>query len=379
MRRARLIFLSVLAFPAALVLFAMPASAAGGGTCTTTAWTDQGCGTGGCSQYLMYQTRTATPAGCAVTARCASSAICCSCGAWSPGACGAGDCAPTQRQQTRSCTPSACSAQTTCTNDTACGYVAPVNPWVSYGFVQPGDADYGFGAVTNATGGPLYPPLNTNDLVGFAAKGNIVLGDYTSPGFQTDVLPKANGAPTSETGPYAIDASDAALGYQSYTDPVTGKPMFNGNYTVQDLETGDYSNMPWGGAAQGDPAVRPDGAGGVVSRKFYEATLSDADFQALVNGPLGMPPANAAVTQVIFDGVLFTNHALLGLVNKSIRFNGSMVGRDEVVLSNGASIEINHDQRLSSGVVPAEAVSLPFAFQRPQLTRWQACSQSGCP
>lgn len=215
----------------------------------------------------------------------------------------------------------------------------PSDDWVEYGFALPGDPDYGFG----------FPDPNTRDFLGLAAKGNVVVGDYTSQEFQDNVLPKLTPGPDSLTQPYVIDQTDADLGYHDYGFDGKGRPRFSGNYD------------------QPDGGTKLDGS----SRKFYESTLKDADFTPLIESRLLDPTKSVRI-----DAVIFTNHALAGLVkSKSLTLNGSMVSRDDGLMF-GHALYINHDLRLFSH--PAEKLALPFSIQRPRLIQWEECPPDGC-
>ncbi|MBI3010833.1 MAG: hypothetical protein HYY57_07610 [Candidatus Omnitrophica bacterium] len=176
------VMVGALGVAAGFGLYVPQAWAVGGGSCTAGSWVDQGCGTVGCNVYRMGQTRTVTPSGCTNDTQCVNHSSCCSCTGWVSQGCGVGGCSTVQRHETRTCTPAGCLSESRCVNDTACGYAQPLPPpgtWVPYGSVMPGDPDYGFPAVESSPGVPLYKDPNLQTLVGFAAKGNIVIGDYT--------------------------------------------------------------------------------------------------------------------------------------------------------------------------------------------------------
>lgn len=215
--------------------------------------------------------------------------------------------------------------------------------WVPYGFAMPEDPQYRF----------IWPDNNTRDLLGLAAKGNVVLGDYTNPDFQTLVAPKLKPGADSVTQPYAIDPSDAALGYESYL--LNGKPYFNGDYTQVD-EQGSGKKL------DGTP------------RKFYESTLPDAEFKALVD-PQMMDP-NGGSGRAWISAVLYTNHAITGLVKAyDLSIYGSLVGRDDGFVY-GKRLWLDHDIRLFQP--PSRVIDLPGAVSRPRLVGLRECPQEGC-
>ena len=235
----------------------------------------------------------------------------------------------------------------------------PASDWRIWGVAVPGDPEYGM----------VYPDPNTRDLVGLAAKGNVVIGDYTSQRFQNETVPilepNSISNPDGRTHDYSIDPTDSDLGYHSYSQG--GVMMFDGNYNAYD---GGYKLNP-----DGSPVL--DGDGNPVLRKFYESSLSDTAFQALVQ-PLY--PQYYQTDQVRhIDAVLFTNHAVAGVTDaQTLEINGAMIGRDEAVLF-GQNFIINHDTRLLNTTDQAAQITLPYGLKRPELTKWEECPAAGCP
>jgi hypothetical protein len=266
-------------------------------------------------------------------------------------------------------TPGGCSPTTTIAcNDTGpgvngCGQACIANGpsctnWEPYGYIMPSDPHYGFPAVQSG-GSNYYEDNNMKDLVGLVAKGNIIVGDYTSSGFQGQVLPMIDGSNGAKTRPYAIDATDADLGYHTGDGggvmyDSQGRPLFSGNYTLQDMDGGVL-------------ATKPDGS----PRHYYEASMDDAAFQALLSMPSG------GSQTLTIDGILFTNHTLAGFVDGRVTINGSMVSRDDGLVFTGNRLRIAHDARLS-GSQPSQSVALPFSIQRPSLCGRVTCPASGC-
>lgn len=145
----------------------------------------------------------------------------------------------------------------------------------------------------------------TRDFLGLCAKGSLVFGDYST--LDTKYLK----APYTST--HATDPSDASLGYVSFTS--NSIPYFNGNYTATD-----------GG-------LRTDGS----SRRFFEPTLEDDEFQSLLDSDwIGH-----------FDALLYANHLISGEFDVNAVLNGGFVCRDEAVKRHG-NLYINWDIRLGS-------------------------------
>jgi len=249
---------------------------------------------------------------------------------------------------------------------------------VEYGFAVPGDPVYGFG----------YPDPKNLDMVGLAARGNIIIGDYTSQDFQHDVVPSlkpaANANPKGKTQAYVVDSHDADLGYHTGKDGFMydsqNRPLFNGNYDQQDKQG---IELGWKLDANGNPLL--DGLGEKIPRKFYEATMSDSAFQKLLdtnkNGIVdtGDNPFydSTAGKSAKIDAVLFTNHALAGRVYaNTLALNGAMVSRDDA-LNFGTNLVLNHDMRLSDSRAIND-IALPFRITRPRLVTLQECPPGGC-
>ena len=217
-----------------------------------------------------------------------------------------------------------------------------------------------YGELKVSGGAKAYPNNDDKSLLGIAAKGNIVIGDYTSTYFKNNVLPNLRPksiSPSSKVQPYVVDPTDANLGYEtSAAINCSGKiPCFDGNYDQRDKD----------GLL---PGVKTDG----TARKFYESTLKDATFKSY----LSMPAAGGTLT---IDATLYTNHALAGYYPGSVVVNGAMVSRDDGLVRTGA-LTVNHDIRLSTTTTSrtAKEIGLPLSLQRPRLTSWQECPSSGC-
>jgi len=172
----------------------------------------------------------------------------------------------------------------------------------------------------------------TKDLLGLAAKGNVVIGDYTSPNwnFVRNYL-----SPPFTQG-YVTDATDESLGYDSDGDPTNGY-WFDGNYT----------NF--------DGGLKCDGAGGTEQRRFYESSLSD-DFIASVAAPSNQ------IRNI--DAVSYNNHAFAGRVG-DFTVNGSIVSRDEAIIYSG-HITMNYDPRIFETGIGAIDIFLPRDLALPE-------------
>jgi len=178
----------------------------------------------------------------------------------------------------------------------------------------------------------------TKDLLGLAAKGNIILGNYLSSDWQSKVTRYIR---PNFTQPYDVDASDADLGYDSDRNPANGY-RFNGDYTAYD-----------GGQ-------KIDQSGHVKSRRFYECSNEQAY--------ASVSPTNN-VSQV--DAVCYTNHLFGGRVS-SCKFNGVIASRDEGIIFNNY-VQMNWDIRVGSRSMDAVGVDiyLPRTLRQPRTVLWR--------
>lgn len=170
----------------------------------------------------------------------------------------------------------------------------------------------------------------SKDLLGLCAKGNVVLGDYTSSSWNY----VRNYLRPPFTGPYEVDATDASIGYVSYYQD--GKPYFDGNY----VDT--------------DGGTKTDGS----ARRYYESSLSNAQFQAL-------SPTNY-ISQI--DALIYDNHATAGRIYNA-SFNGAIIARDEAIVFSGW-IVVNYDYRFKENGPEYVDVKLPISLMVPEKKRW---------
>ena len=226
----------------------------------------------------------------------------------------------------------------------------------------------------------------TKDLVGFCAKGLITVGpinndpmtyantDEQSPwdfrsfmaasptiiqanfGGQTDTADKDSKALFG----YYVDKNDSSIGYYPKglkNDPPTY--FFNGNYyqpdgyeriekiTIETAEDGTEKQVIT-----------------TAARQFYEPTV-EAKYVKF-----------ASLDMTHIDGVLFTNHAILGgrdnfiNRNKPFTINGAYVTRNQAM--NMSPLSFNWDIRLGSESKEnlENPIYLPMTIDRPRLLSW---------
>ncbi|MFH1063281.1 MAG: pilus assembly PilX N-terminal domain-containing protein [Candidatus Omnitrophota bacterium] len=147
----------------------------------------------------------------------------------------------------------------------------------------------------------------TKDFLGLAAKGNVIVGDYTLTDWQSNV---AGYLKPPFTKAYGVDPTDNSIGYVQYY--ASGDPYFNGDYTANDGGT------------------KIDG----TNRKFYESSYDNTYFASIADDP-------SQIKNI--DAVTYTNHAFAGKVG-SFTMNGSIVSRDEAIIYS-SDITMNYDVR----------------------------------
>jgi len=195
------------------------------------------------------------------------------------------------------------------------------------------DTDPDYTETTNAS----------KDFLGLAAKGNIIIGDYTDSYHQTWMNNLLSESGTySVTHEYIIDPSDVSLGYNN----CTGTCIPNGGDQSALWFNGDYT-LP-------DGYVREDD----TERLFYESTLTETDFQNLL-------PTNSIER---IDAVAYTNHAYAGLLlDSDPAINGAVVSRDEgMVVYPG--FHLNYDVRVKKN---AFDFYLPRSILFPVTQYWE--------
>ena len=215
------------------------------------------------------------------------------------------------------------------------------------------------------------------DFLGLAAKGNIVMGDYT--------LSSWLGSSSSglqyylKNGPYvqqyACDPSDNTIGYPRTTDYgwTSNESTFCGDYTQKDggkkVEVTSktqnvYKNGRW---VQQTTTTIADSQ----TRRYYESVCPEKLIQYLCGDTQNSRTGayNPTITRI--DAVMYNNHGIIGHIG-NCTINGSLVCRNEAMIYSGA-LKINWDHRLYSGF--SGNIGLPMdASQPPQTLSWREIS-----
>ena len=171
---------------------------------------------------------------------------------------------------------------------------------------------------------------NTKDMVGFAVKGSVILGQYyhmarsdkssasgmydNGDSWGSAASYFKSGFQNSTTQAYQTDPTDAAIGYYNTTTK-----SFGGDYTVADggtrFDSTDFKKK--------------------IARNYYESSFSDEYIQSIA----GTKPGK-------IQGLFYTNH-LFGGRPSNFEMLGSMVARDEGIVFDGHCY-FNYDPRSSS-------------------------------
>ncbi len=160
------------------------------------------------------------------------------------------------------------------------------------------------------------PSNVTKDFLGLCAKGAVVFGDYRSSTFVNGI---SGFVAPPFTKPYSVTASDAAIGYVSYTSG--GTNYFDGDYSA-------------GFGSKAGNTVATNG----VPREYWESSLSDTKF--------GTYSPQASIGRL--DAIVYNNHLAAGYFDANAMINGGIVSRDEALILSGAgTMYMNWDCRTS--------------------------------
>lgn len=189
------------------------------------------------------------------------------------------------------------------------------------------------------------------DALGLFARENVVMSDFTNSTWRSYVSSWLNNS---------LNASREDLGQDNL--PNTGD---EGEYnTIFEIDTYEEGSFIPAGKNVGDPI---SGTGEDIDGDgVYDPTICLADFDLPValsltaasggwagNKPPGITNYTTISTTYItqIDGILYTNHALAGLIGNwgtGVTFNGAMVSRVESIIYR-QSLVANHDERFLEG------------------------------
>jgi Tfp pilus assembly protein PilX len=180
-----------------------------------------------------------------------------------------------------------------------------------------------------------------SDMLGLAAKGNIVLGNYTDSTWLSTVK---NYITPPFVKAYECDPTDASIGYGS---------VFNGDYTAKDSGK-KVEYVQNSKTKEWEPKTTTD-------RRYYESTAGNRVISQLAQ--------SSAITRV--DAVLYNNHATMGKTG-ACQFNGALICRDEGIIYS-SSVKFNWDIRLGSRSPDGIDffIFLPMSPATPRVVGWQ--------
>ena len=213
---------------------------------------------------------------------------------------------------------------------------------------------------------------STKDLLGLAAKGNIVLGDPTQSSWMSSTLKNC-----LSTTPYVqqyvcAKNEDGSWGDGDIGYPRAGESKFCGNYTVSDggkkvkeekkekfhyeTKTDRYGRKTQTKVSDGYEYVYTVDS----SRKYYDSVVPPSALNGIAS----------TITRI--DAVLYNNHGVFGNVG-ACTINGSLVCRNEGIIFQ-SHLYLNWDSRLFSGSPESVAnslVGMPVSAAVPQILAFQ--------
>ncbi len=173
----------------------------------------------------------------------------------------------------------------------------------------------------------------SKDFLGLAAKGNVIIGDYTDYHWYNSC---GRYLRPPFTTPYKVEPSDAGNGYVTSYD-AEGNPWFNGNYTAYD----------GGKKEDGSP------------RRYYESSLTNWFIRSISDD-------YRDIKQI--DAFIYTNHAVAGTVG-NLTLNGGIVARDEAIRFLN-KLTLNYDIRVKN-LRFRDKFYLPRDLSEPKVWVWE--------
>ena len=216
------------------------------------------------------------------------------------------------------------------------------------------------------------------NFLGLAAKGNIVMGDYT--------LSSWLGSSSSglqyymKNGPYVqqyiCDASDNTIGYPRTIEYgwTSNESRFCGDYTQKDggkkvdVSTKTEYVYENGRRVQKTTTTISD----KQERRYYQSVCAEKLIQHLCADSQSSRGAyQPTITRI--DAVMYNNHGIIGHIG-NCTINGSLVCRNEAMIYEGA-LKINWDHRLYSGIKGITGLPMD-ASQPPKTLSWREISNN---
>jgi len=180
------------------------------------------------------------------------------------------------------------------------------------------------------------------DLAGFAARENIILGDYTG---------RTGGSWYASS--YLFNMGDEDVGRDGIPDTHDtgeGNGIFEPQYEDLDADGVKDNNYGW-------------------SNVQTQSSIGN-----FANCPTGVSNFGDIATNSLnkIDGVFYTNHAFAGKIGSGASVNGAIISKDEAIIYSN-TFTINYDERIhsrySSGQNRLIDVGLPFS-KKVDIIRW---------
>ena len=227
----------------------------------------------------------------------------------------------------------------------------------------------------------------TKDLVGFAAKGNIVLGDASNSSIFTSSI-KSYLSTQPYVQQYVCDDSDRNIGYPRSTEYgyTRNESKFCGDYTqvdggslvttttkkeTQTTTTPVYNSKTrkWENKTT-TTEITKNVFTDSHTRHYYDSVVHNSLLKSLysANG------SSFLITKI--DGVLYNNHGTFGKIG-ACTINGSLVCRNEGILYS-SYLNINHDIRLREDSAEGidNKVGMPLGAAAPGVISWHELPES---
>lgn len=181
-----------------------------------------------------------------------------------------------------------------------------------------------------------------DDLVGFAATENIIMGDYTG-----------------ETGG-SWYSNDWLFGMGDEDVGQDGIPDTDDTYEDDSVFQSDYEDLD-GDGIRDDDYNWSDVQTQVSVTQFANCPAGVSDFGDIADNDLNR-----------LDGIFYTNHAFAGRTGNGAIINGAIISKDEAIIYRN-TITINYDERINSRYSRGQNrlidVDLPFS-DRVDIIRW---------
>lgn len=180
------------------------------------------------------------------------------------------------------------------------------------------------------------------DLVGFAARENVVLGDYTS---------QTGGSWYSNYWLFSMGKEDAGKdGIPDTNDTYENDNVFQTIYEDVDGDGVRDDNYNWSNIQTLVPISN-----------FANCPQEISEF-----GDIATNSVNS------IDGVFYTNHAFAGRVGGGAKINGAVISKDEAIIYTNTLV-INYDERINSRYTTGQSnivdVDLPIS-KKVEIIRW---------